>query len=204
MKLISYLSTRPGFQGVGSWLVRQGTNSIFSHTEIVFMPGDGVDDLMPDRTTIPNEAGEFWCASATASDIMPSWSARRAGRRGGIRFKRIAISPNWMEQDITDIRNPVDVVNTFLRLEGLAYDWRHIAGFMGPLFNLAFSHSASKFTCTEVCATALGFPEPSRFHPGNLPPAIEFILSEDKAKAYASYADRVADAKRKHQNGKSE
>lgn len=174
MKIISYTGTRPGFQAIGSWAVRKGTNSLFSHTELVFEPGDGVDHLMPDGTTEPDENGAVWCASASANDIMPEWSKRRAGHRGGVRFKRIVVdNKKWQWQALSPVFNPTSAALLLKSMEGLGYDWRHIAGFMGPVFNLIFSHSENKVTCSEICAIALGFAQAHRFHPGNLPPVLE-------------------------------
>ena len=180
MKLISYTATRPGFQGLGSIIVRLGTNSPFSHTEIVFEPGDGVDHLMPDGTTEPDADGALWCASATASDVMPVWSKRRQGRKGGVRFKRIVVGSNWFVQNIShETCSPVGVAQFIKEEEGLAYDWKHIAGFLGPVFNLIFSHGAEKYTCSEICAAAMGMPHAHRFQPGNLPAVIAWSQEVD-------------------------
>ena len=65
----------------------------------VFEPGDGVDDLMPRDSSVeaaqpstrPDASGALWCASSAAAEPIPLWSPRRAGRRGGVRFKRIIL-----------------------------------------------------------------------------------------------------------------
>ena len=99
MKLASYVGTRDSIVGLGSRLIRlrlsgirqalQTDNTSFkdplraSHSEIVFEPGDGVDDLMPDGTCRPNEKGELWCVSSVGLERIPHFSTRRAGKRGG-------------------------------------------------------------------------------------------------------------------------
>ena len=83
MKVAFYLGPRrPWYIGIGNVLVRLRLRSQISHCEVVFEPGDGVSDLMP------NALG-LWCASASASDVIPAWSPRRAGRRGGVRVMRL-------------------------------------------------------------------------------------------------------------------
>ena len=177
MKLISYTATRPGIAGIGSLAVRLGTNSKYSHTEIVFEEGDMVDDIMPDGTTKAID-GTLWCASSTTLDIIPSYSLVRPGRKGGVRFKRIKINPDhWFVQDISNHFDPEQVATWFLQNQGMAYDYRGIAGYVGALANLIFHHNEGKVSCTEACATALGFKDSWRFHPGNLPVVIDRISS---------------------------
>lgn len=177
MKLISYTGTRPGIQGVGSFAVRLGTNSLYSHTEIMFEPGDGVDHLMPDNNLQPGDNGALWCASSSAGDRMPAWSTKRAGKLGGVRFKRIVLKPeHWFIQDLPrDIFDPHATAQWFVVNQGLAYDYRHIASFVSAPMNLIFSHGVDHYTCTECTAAALGFAQSERFHPGNFPPVIERI-----------------------------
>ena len=77
MLLASYKSTRPGLQGLANVLIRLRLGGIYSHCELVFQPGDGVDHLMPDGTTAPDENGALWCVSSggTASpcSATPFW-----------------------------------------------------------------------------------------------------------------------------------
>ena len=48
MKLAFYIGTRsPWYIGLGNRLVRLRLRSQISHCELLFEPGDGVDDLMP-------------------------------------------------------------------------------------------------------------------------------------------------------------
>lgn len=177
MKLISYIGTRPGIQGVGSWLVRVGTHSPFSHTEVLYEPGDGVAHLMPDGSLEPNENGEYWCSSASAGDIMPEWSYR-AGKRGGVRFKRIKVDPSkWLVQELPpSFFNPVVVAQWFVDHQGAAYDYRNFASFAGVVANWIFSDDAGHYTCTECCARSMQFAQAHRFNPGNFPPVIDRIL----------------------------
>lgn len=177
MKLLSYTGIRPGIQGLGSLAVQLGTNSPYSHTEIMFEPGDGVDYLMPDNNLQPSTDGALWFASSSAGDRMPEWSTKRAGKLGGVRFKRNVLKPaHWLVQDLPrDIFNPHDVAQWFVVHQGLAYDYRHIASFASAPMNLIFSHGVDHYTCTECIAAALGFKESHRFHPGNFPPVIERI-----------------------------
>jgi hypothetical protein len=158
----------------GSHIVRFGTNSTFSHTEIMFEPGDGVDHLMPDGTTAPDEEGRYWFGSATAMDVMDLDARHRPGKTGGVRFKRIKPDPlKWVQQDLPkNLYNPVFAAEWFVEHEGLAYDWRHIASFTGAVGTQLFSQGDRHWTCAEACAAALRFPEAFRFHPGNLPPVV--------------------------------
>lgn len=164
-------------QALGSYSVRFGTKSDFSHTEIVFEPGDGVDHLMPDGTTQPDENGAIWCASATALDRMPEWSIYRPNELGGVRFKRFVVNPDhWLIQDATNVHfDPVQVASWFVTNQGHCYDWRHIFSFGGVIMNWIFSNDKDKNTCTEAVAEAMGFSDSWRFHPGNFPNVISRI-----------------------------
>lgn len=177
MKSLSYNSIRPGIQALGSYSVRIGTKSKFSHTEIMFEPGDDVEHLVPDGNLEPID-GAYWCASASAADIIPVWSKRRAGRTGGVRFKRI--NPNtghWLIQDLpSEEFSSILAATWFKEHEGLAYDWQHIFSFIGVAANWVFTQGVDKYTCTEACAAALLFKEPERFHPGNFPPVIDRVV----------------------------
>ena len=44
---------------------------------------------MSDGTCQPNDKGELWCVSSVGLERMPEYSPRRAGKIGGVRFKRI-------------------------------------------------------------------------------------------------------------------
>ncbi len=115
MKLASYVGTRDSLIGLGNRLIRLRLSGIrqalqtdnspsqdilrASYSEIVFEPGDGVDHLMPDGTCQPNEKGELWCVSSVGLERIPSFSHRRAGKLGGVRFKRINVNSSVWELD---------------------------------------------------------------------------------------------------------
>ncbi|SDM57475.1 hypothetical protein SAMN05428957_10898 [Oryzisolibacter propanilivorax] len=165
MLLASYKSTRPGLQGVANRLIRARLRGIYSHNELVFEPGDGVDALMPDGTCAADAAGALWCASSVAAEALPAHSPRRAGCGGGVRFKRIALDPgHWDMRRVAC--NPVLAAQWFKAHQGELYDWQLIAGFATWLM----PHKASRWTCSEACAAALGAPEGDawRFDPCSL------------------------------------
>ena len=174
MLLASYITIRPGIQGIANRLIRWRLRSKESHTEVVFMPGDGVDNRMPDGTCEPDATGALWCASSVAWERLPEWSPRRAGRRGGVRFKRIALKPeHWHLQPYQ--RDPVAAVEVFKRLEGQAYSWRLILGWVGWLITVIWPPSRRKRVCSQVSAEAGGVDpdEAWRFDPPILRRAVE-------------------------------
>lgn len=177
MKLLSYTGTRPGFAGLGNRLVRIRLNSPYSHTEVMFEPGDDCDEYMPDGTTEPDATGALWCASASATDRMPNWNElrnHRAGKTGGVRFKRIVVNPaNWAVQPFPFVAR--DVAYWFGCVEGLAYDWRHILSFLGVVPNLIFGQGDDQYTCAEACAAGGSFKHAEIFDPHNLHLVIERI-----------------------------
>lgn len=179
MKLASYVGTRESFMGLGNRFIRlrlSGMREFFktnptkdqsilraSHSEIVFEPSDNVDYLMPDGTCQPNEKGELWCLSSTGLERIPSFSNRRAGRIGGVRFKRInVISPQW---EIDNIQ--IGALKSALwanKNQGRLYDWQLIFGFLSWLI----PNKKSRVMCSEACAEALGIPDGHRFDPCTL------------------------------------
>ena len=170
MKAAFYIGTRSGWRGIGNVLVRWRLRSQISHCELVFEPGDGVDDLMPrdGQTMLPTTqpvAGEYWCASSSATDPMPTWSPRRAGKSGGVRFKRIDVrdSSKWLLVDVpwADARA---AALWFREHQGALYDWQGIIGFLAWVV----PDKAQRWTCHEACAAALGHPSPSRTDPAAL------------------------------------
>lgn len=177
MKLLSYIGTRPGIAAIGSYLIRRGVKSVYSHTEVLFEPGDGCAHLMPDGSLEPDETGALWCASSTAGDTIPKWSPKRAGGLGGVRFKRIVLKPeNWVIQELpTSLFDPTYAAKWFVLNQGLAYDYRHILSFVSIPLNMIIGQGIDCYTCTESCAASLGYSEPERFHPGNLPIVISRI-----------------------------
>lgn len=170
MKAAFYTGTRSGWRGIGNVLVRWRLRSQISHCELVFEPGDGVDDLMPrdGQTMLPTTqpvAGEYWCASSSATDPMPTWSPRRAGKSGGVRFKRIDVSDRskWLLVDVpwADARR---AAQWFVDHQGALYDWQGIVGFIAwPV-----PDKTGRWSCHEACAAALGHPAPSRTDPAAL------------------------------------
>lgn len=170
MKAAFYIGTRSGWRGIGNVLVRWRLRSQISHCELVFEPGDGVDDLMPrdGQTMLPTTqpvAGEYWCASSSTTDPMPTWSPRRAGKSGGVRFKRIDVrdSSKWLLVDVpwADARA---AALWFREHQGALYDWQGIIGFLAWVV----PDKAQRWTCHEACAAALGHPSPSRTDPAAL------------------------------------
>jgi hypothetical protein len=154
MKLASYIGTRKGLMGIGNVLIRLRLGGRESHSEIVFEPGDGVDHLMPDGTCQPDANGALWCCSSVGLERMPAWSKRRAGRIGGVRFKRIDVSgDHWaVDESRADALLAAQWASDN---EGRLYDWQAIARYL--LWVLP--PKVSRGMCSEVCATMLGAPE---------------------------------------------
>ncbi len=167
MKVISYISTQKGIAGLGNILIKIRLNSKISHNEIMFEPGDGVDHLMPDGTTLPDENGAYWCASSSAAEKMPIWSTKRAGKTGGVRFKRIKIDPSkWIIRDTR--RDPIKAANTFIVCQGQKYDWRLIFNFIAWFLLIVLKDKENRKVCSEICSEALGYNEAWRIDPPTL------------------------------------
>lgn len=164
MLLASYKSTRPGWQGVANRIIRWRLRGPYSHSEIVFEATDGVDDLMPDGSAAPGPDGALWCVSSVAAERLPAWSKTRAGAMGGVRFKRITLdSSRW---DFVRLRADARQAAVRARIhEGGLYDWQQIAGYVAWVI----PDKASRWSCAELCAQAIGMAEPWRFDPCNLP-----------------------------------
>ena len=179
MKLASYVGTHSSLMGLGNRLIRlrlSGVKEFFktnpskdqsilraSHSEIVFEPSDGVDHLMPDGTCQPNEKGELWCISSTGLEHIPSFSKRRPGKMGGVRFKRIDVQTDQWELD----NLPFDTVKVAVwsnENQGRLYDWQLILGFL----TWVVPNKKSRVMCSEACAEALGIPDSHRFDPCSL------------------------------------
>lgn len=159
MQLASYHSTRPGLQGIANRLIRWRLRGPYSHNEIIFEPGDGVDDLMPDGSCAPVD-GALWCVSSVAAERMPAWSRRRPGALGGVRFKRVKIDPaKW---DVIPLPGSArDAATRASVCEGEMYDWQLIAGFL----NWLIPDKSGRWTCNELCAWCAGILDPWRFDP---------------------------------------
>jgi hypothetical protein len=164
MLLASYYSTRPGIQGIANRVIRWRLRGVYSHSEIVFQPWDGVDDLMPDGSAAPDNNGALWCVSSVAAETLPEWSTRRAGRTGGVRFKRIKLDPaRWETARVhADARRAATLAR---QLEGDLYDWQGVAGFLAWLIH----QKVDRWSCAELCAHLLGLRDPWRFDPCSLP-----------------------------------
>ena len=126
MKLASYIGTRAGIYGLGNVLIRLRLGGQESHSEIVFEPGDGpeVAALMPDGSLEPDANGALWCCSSVALERIPSYSPRRPGHRGGVRFKRITLGKSW-ELDSTNA-DPLRAALWANQNQGRLYDWQSI------------------------------------------------------------------------------
>lgn len=163
MKLASYKGTHAGLIGIGNVLIRLRLRGIYSHCETVFEPGDGVDHMMPDGTCEPDADGALWCVSSTGLETLPAWSTRRAGKRGGVRFKRIVLDPKkW------DLRkskgNPQKAARWATDNQGRLYDWQLIFGFLAWLI----PQKKSRVICSEACGEMEGYDEAWRLDPCTL------------------------------------
>lgn len=173
MKLASYTGTRSGWRGIGNVLVRWRLGSPISHCELVFEPGDGVDDLMPrdGQTMLPTTqpvAGEYWCASSSATDPMPTWSPRRAGKSGGVRFKRINVHDpsKWLLVDLDWMSTTQRrfAAQWFADHQGALYDWQGIVGFLAwPI-----PEKEGRWSCHEAVGRALDIFGAHRLDPASL------------------------------------
>jgi hypothetical protein len=174
MKLASYTANRPGIAGIGSRIIRFRFSGRYSHSEIVFEPGDGVDALMPDGTCNMNALGELWCASSAIADKMPPWSKYRAGKRGGVRLKRIYLDPEkWELVESRD--DPMYAAVYTLACEGEPFSWRYI--FKWLAWFMSFAQTKQK-TCSNFCAAGFGIPEEDvhRYDPCVLDATMKFKL----------------------------
>ncbi|MEG2046082.1 MAG: hypothetical protein RR100_04465, partial [Comamonas sp.] len=106
--------------------------------------------------------------SSVAAEALPTFSPRRAGKTGGVRFKRVVLDPSrW---DVVKINlDPMATAHWFRVHEGEMYDWQLILGFM----SWVIPQKDQRWTCSEACASALGMAKDDawRFDPANLPAA---------------------------------
>jgi len=168
MLLASYTATRPGLQGLANMAIRARLRGPYSHSEIVWEPGDHVDGWMPDRTCAPDADGALWCLSSVATETLPKWSRRRAGHRGGVRFKRIVLDPGkWRLQPIA--ANPLQSIMRAMSIEGALYDWQEVAGYIAWII----PQKDGRWSCAAACAFIAGMGDPWRFDPCNLAAAVE-------------------------------
>ena len=149
--------------GIANRVIRWRLRGPYSHSEIVFEPCDGVDDLTPDGSAAPDQDGALWRVSSVAAEALPAWSQNRAGRYGGVRFKRIALSPaRW---DFVRLRGDARMAAVRARMyEGAMYDWQQVAGYASWLI----PDKVSRWSCAELCAQMIGMAEPWRMDPCSL------------------------------------
>lgn len=175
MKLASYKDTRSGFKGLANILIRIRTGSEYSHNEVMFEPGDGVDHLMPDGTTEPSADGALWMASSSMTDIMPQYCPNRPGGFGGIRFKRIV--PDGSKWDVVEYpKDPIAAATYFKDHQGDPYDHSLIMGYVLWFLNLTIRKVYLKLVkwvykkepsiCSQVCLACTGFNRASTYDPG--------------------------------------
>lgn len=164
MKVISFIGPATGFFGIADTLIRKRLNGIYSHCEVVYEPGDGVDDLMPDGTTEPIN-GMYWAASSNSFEKMPEWSKLRAGKMGGMRFKRInPFNGNW---DVVCLPKSIDARKGAIWAkdnEGRAYNWNLMIGYIAWFI----PDNKNRLLCSQAVAAQLGVQEPWRFDPCNV------------------------------------
>lgn len=171
MKLASYTGTRPGVQGIANRLIRARLMGLISHSECVFEPGFGGDHLMPDGTCEPVD-GALWCASSVAAEVLPTWSARRAGHMGGVRFKRIHLDDaKWLVRPYR--RDQLAAAQWFKAHEGAPYDWQLALGYLAWFI----PGRAERWNCSEAVADAGGFTDPWRYDPCVLDSSVAVIGS---------------------------
>lgn len=170
MKYLAYTGYQSGYKAIGNALIKFRLSSPYSHCEILLEPGDGVEAYVPDGTLEPDENNAYWCISSTATDIIPPWSKKRAGKLGGVRLKRITINPEKWEIDPL-YHDPEIVMKIFKACEGDVYDYKLILGFLSWPFMLT-KQSERKATCSKFCAAALDYREPYRFDPADLTMAV--------------------------------
>ena len=174
MKLASYKGTRPGIQGIGNILIRWRLEDQISHSELIFEPSDGVDDLMPDKTTKIDNENRLWCASSVIAEKLPDFSPVRAGGFGGVRFKRINLyNGNWIFIKVPVSREiKYQAANWFKNNQDAYYDYPLIAEYVSWALS---KEKASAYICSEAIAASLGLKEPFRFNPPNLHNTIDFL-----------------------------
>ena len=178
MLLASYKSTRPGLQGWANILIRWrlsllGYKAKYSHNEIVFQPGDGVDSDMPDGSCLPDKDGALWCFSSVAAERLPLSSPRRPNKVGGTRFKRIKLdSEKW--DVVPALGSPKRAAQRAKELEGAMYDWQLIANFLAWVIR----SKDGRETCSGACAELLGLADPKRFDTCTLPIAVEWAYNQ--------------------------
>lgn len=146
-----------------------------SHSEIVFETGDGVDHLMPDGTCQPNDKGELWCVSSVGLERIPEYSPRRAGKLGGVRFKRINVYSKQWSLDVLDA-DTLYAANWAVENQGRLYDWQLILGFIAWFI----PNKKSRVMCSEACAEMLQIPDAFRLDPCTLQALVKHLVLQKK------------------------
>lgn len=138
-----------------AFLKCHGSNSRdkYSHCEMIFEEGDCVTWLMPDGSCQPDDDGALWCASSVKDEKLPALSPKRAGKTGGVRFRRRVIdSANWDIVDI-DVGQRAEVAQLaaiwFVKNQGMPH----------PSF---FSKRGETVTASQAVAGALKIAENKR------------------------------------------
>lgn len=174
MKLISYKATAEMPKGLIDILIRFRLKGIYSHTELLFEPGDNVEKYVPDNNLEPID-GKYWCGSSSAFDRLPQWSIDRAGKIGGVRWKRIdPMSGKWdqlclnkktvvcketnQERDLFDKEL---AAAWFYNNQGMKYDYRLIGNFI----TWFVGENTDMAVCSEAVSTSLHFSEAWRYDP---------------------------------------
>lgn len=155
MLLASYRGTRPGLQGLFNRVIRWRFSGSYSHSEVVFEPGDGVGEWMPDNSCAADADGALWCASSVAMERLPGWSPYRAGKIGGVRFKRIVLEPAKWDL-VKSYAEPIAAAQYAARCEGHPYSWRLIAKLAAWLVSFKLT---TQTMCSKFCAAAFGVPK---------------------------------------------
>lgn len=176
MQIASYTSRQKGVKGWFNIAIRWRLNGPYSHNEIVFLPGDGCEDLMPDGRLEPDENGAVWCGSSTGTDKIPAHSKRRAGRMGGVRLKRIVLEDHkWARKEIYG-KDPRKAAQWFRDNEGKLYAWERILGFVTWILIVVMpERKTERLVCYEACGAALGLKEPGRLDTCSIHHVVEFL-----------------------------
>lgn len=122
-------------------LIRWSTRGTVSHVEIVHNMEERWEHF----------AFGHLCYSSSARD-------------GGVRSKLIKLNPDHWELVEVKWRDDFDL-DLFIEADGAKYDY------LGIIFSQIFSlgrHSKKRWFCSEICACALGLPEPQTYSPERL------------------------------------
>lgn len=157
-----YHGVSDGWPGLIDRSIQSVLAGDFSHCEIVFEPGDGVEQFVDDKNLEPDATGAYWSASASMMDYMPEGSPRQ-GKLGGVRFKRIRFSSkNWTCVPVH--LSAYEAAKFFYERRGKKYA---IKGTLSHALKF-LRFTPGTYNCSLICAGALGYPEGFRFDPCNL------------------------------------